>query len=228
MQVGGQLEVVDGVGTAAPGRCAGRPASARRARRSASAGRAAGSPAGRRRRWRPWAGWSAGYLDGQVAGRAWTRQPSRQPSSSWAGVKVRTSCRVTGTSPAAVDLDPCTCGRCRGRRRSSRWRCRSTTPRRRRSHPAGRVRRVGGGTSAPSSAVPWTVKDEVDASGAVVGRGLGTGPLDQALTGDVGEGEVGTVGTAGVTCRPPPPAWPGGRRSTPCPSRRDRGRRRPP
>src|SRR6478609_3839669 len=33
---------------------------------------------------------------------AWTRHPSRQPSESWPVVKVRASCRVTGTSTSEV------------------------------------------------------------------------------------------------------------------------------
>ena len=106
VQVRGRLEVGDRVDAAGPGRCAGRPASPPRARRSASARRAAGSPAGRRRPSRPWAGWSAGGPRRPGRGSRGPGRPAASPSRSCSALKVRRSCRVTGHVRAALDPHP--------------------------------------------------------------------------------------------------------------------------
>ena len=102
-----------------------------RARRTASAPPAAGSPGGRRRRSRPWAGWSAAAR--RPAG-PWSPGPGRPAASrrrAAPAVKVRTSSRVTGTRPVEHLHLALLAGAVPAAGRS-RSRCRSSSPRRRR------------------------------------------------------------------------------------------------
>ena len=228
-EVAGELEVVDRARAAGRGRCAGRTASARRARRTASARRAAGSPAARRRRSRPWAAWSAAVR--RRAGRGWPapgRPAASRPRARFS-VKVRTSCRVSGTRPpstrtlhlrqvpwppqvesiaipfhdaASKTVTPggTRTPRCVGALpgASATVNARSTRP-----VPSCGVRAVAGGWSSPSRR---TSSSEKGGSGMSVTRSR-------------------------PERRPRLPRRPwrrGHGRSTPCPSRRGRGRRRRP
>ena len=101
-----------------------------RARRTASGRRAAGSPAARRRPSPPWAAWSAAAPRPRGRGSPAPGRPAASPRRAGRGEGAYVVPGDRGVRP--VDAAPCTCGRCRDRRRWSRSRCRSTTPSRRR------------------------------------------------------------------------------------------------
>ncbi len=127
----------------AAGRSAGPPASARRAPGGASGPPGAGSRGARRRPAPPWAGSAAAAPRRPGRSRAPARHASRQPSRSSSVVNARGS-TLADRARRRRRSAPCTSCRCRGRRRSSRWRSRSSWRRRRSAC------RSGTRTSAPS------------------------------------------------------------------------------
>ncbi len=149
MQVGDRLEVVDRVEQPGRDRCAGRRASVRPARRSASAPPAAGSPGVRRRRSPPSDGWISGgtWIVRLLRG---LREAGQPPAVAQLVRRERARVQPRHRHRAARRSAPCTSCRCRGRRTSSRSRCRSSSRRRTRSRRAARARcaRPGAGCSS--------------------------------------------------------------------------------
>ena len=197
----GDLEVGLPAAPAAAGaaRAGRRSARGRRSRRAAGPGRCAGREsvgsasstyrfctAGRRITCRPTP--TVAALGRVVSGgtstarsRVAVDQAGEPPARRRAGraVKVRDVVPGDRASRAAGRPAPCTCGRCRGRRRWSRSRCRSTTRRRRRVTPGRHAHRAG--AVARHRSRSSTVKASSTRPGAVVGGRLGAGRLEQPL-----------------------------------------------